>query len=118
MVHAYVRSYFSSFLALIVVCVFAVTWSNTWCILSRTENFSSPEEPHCVSIRNENRIYSAAENGRVPFVSANDVARVAFCALTNQQPHNTDHIILGPELFTYDEVQRILFENTLSRAFD
>jgi festuclavine dehydrogenase len=58
-----------------------------------------------LAIKNENKIYSAAGDGKIPFVSADDIARVAFRALTDKKPHNTEHIILGPELLTYDQVQ-------------
>ena len=47
--------------------------------------------------------------GRSPFVSAADVADVAFHALTDMEPHNTDYRILGPELLTYDEVSDPFF---------
>lgn len=46
----------------------------------------------------------------MPFVSAEDIAAVAFHALTDATPHNTDHLILGPELFSYDEVASLLSE--------
>lgn len=42
--------------------------------------------------------------GRIPFVSADDIADVAFTALVDEESHNTDHLILGPELLSYDEV--------------
>lgn len=68
------------------------------------ENFCCPGELQHTAIKDESKIYSAAGDGRVPFVSADDIARVAFHALTDEKPHNTDHIILGPELLTYDQV--------------
>lgn len=33
-----------------------------------------------------------------------DIAAVAFHALTDDNPHNTDIRVLGPELLTYDDV--------------
>jgi festuclavine dehydrogenase len=66
------------------------------------ENFS--EEEHMLSIRDEDRIITGTGEGKVPFVSADDIAAVAFHALTDEVPHNADHLILGPELWSYDEV--------------
>ncbi len=42
------------------------------------------------------------------FISADDIADVAVCALTDEKSHNTDHIITGPELLSYDDVRPIL----------
>jgi festuclavine dehydrogenase len=67
------------------------------------ENFSEMEHGH--SIRSEDRILTAAGEGKVSFVSADDIAAVAFRALTDEVLHNTDHLILGPELFSYDDVR-------------
>lgn len=67
-----------------------------------TENFS--EMQHMFSIRDEDKIITATGEGKVPFVSADDIAAVAFRALTDEVPHNADHLILGPELWSYDEV--------------
>jgi len=67
------------------------------------ENFS--EDPRFIhSIRNTRTIYTCAGDGRMPFVSLDDVSRVAFRALTDQKPHNCDHILLGPESLSHDQV--------------
>lgn len=55
-------------------------------------------------IRREDIIVSAARDGRIPWVSVDDIADVAFAALTDEESHNKDHIIVGPELLSYDEV--------------
>ncbi|KAL9108021.1 MAG: hypothetical protein Q9227_007126 [Pyrenula ochraceoflavens] len=55
------------------------------------------------TIRNNGWIRTATEDGRVPFVSCEDIAAVAYCALVEEKAHNTDHIILGPETLTYDD---------------
>ncbi|KAK0447798.1 hypothetical protein EV421DRAFT_1706445 [Armillaria borealis] len=70
------------------------------------ENFS--EQPNRKPVNLENKIYSATGDGKVPFVSAEDIAAVAFRALVDPQSHNTDHFIRGPELLSYDEVAEIL----------
>jgi len=79
--------------------------ASAWAVLRPTwfmQNFS--EGQHLASIRNESRIYSAAEDGRVPFVSADDVATVARLALTRDEPFNADFILTGSQTLSYDEV--------------
>lgn len=71
-------------------------------IMIFAENFS--EVGHLPTIRDQNQIISATGEGKIPFVSADDVAAVAFRALTDEAPHNTEHLILGPALWSYDEV--------------
>ncbi|KAK2772969.1 hypothetical protein FQN52_004803 [Onygenales sp. PD_12] len=80
-----------------------------WAVLRPSwfmENMS--EAQHLPSIKNENKIRTAANEGKIPFISADDIARVAFRALTDEVPHNTDHLIRGPELLSYDQVAEIL----------
>ncbi|KAB8073419.1 agroclavine dehydrogenase [Aspergillus leporis] len=72
------------------------------------ENFSSPQEPQRLAIRDENKLYSAAGDGRIPFVSADDIARVGFHALMDAGSSGKEYLILGPELLTYSEVASIL----------
>lgn len=57
-----------------------------------------------MTIKDEGKIYTACGDGKIPFVSAADIAAVAFHVLTDTKPHNTDYRVLGPELLTYDEV--------------
>ena len=66
------------------------------------ENYS--EDEHSYSIKGENKIYSAFGDGKIPFVNATDIAAVAFHALTDSEPPNTDYRVLGPELLTHDQV--------------
>lgn len=70
------------------------------------ENFSEMEHLH--TIREDNQIVTATGEGRVPFVSADDIAAVAFRALTDEVPHNKNHLILGPELWSFHEVRYII----------
>ncbi|KAI1801858.1 putative ergot alkaloid A [Daldinia bambusicola] len=72
------------------------------------ENFSSPNEPQNISIKTENKIYSATGDGKLPFVSADDIARVGFRGLTDKRLQNAEYVIIGPELLTYDDVAEIL----------
>ncbi|KAK4205228.1 hypothetical protein QBC40DRAFT_323156 [Triangularia verruculosa] len=65
---------------------------------------------HRESIKRESKIYSATEDGKIPWVSADDVAGVAVRALVGGEAMNTEWIVLGPELLSYDEVAKILTE--------
>lgn len=56
-------------------------------------------------IKDQGKVYSATGNGKAPFVSADDIAAVAYRALTDEKSHNTDYLILGPELLNLDEVR-------------
>lgn len=52
-----------------------------------------------------NKIFTACEDGLIPFISADDIAGVAFKALVDEESHNCDYKVLGPELLTYDQVR-------------
>ena len=66
-----------------------------------TENFGTT---FYQSIREQNEVYGVAKDGRVPFVSTEDIAQAAFDGLVSEQSPNKDYYIVGPELFSYDEV--------------
>lgn len=66
------------------------------------ENLS--EQQHLRTIRDEGAIYTATGKGKVPFCSADDIAAMAFHALTSAEAPNREFFILGPELLTYDDV--------------
>ncbi|KAF8189350.1 hypothetical protein BJ912DRAFT_1059180 [Pholiota molesta] len=67
-----------------------------------------------VPIRDGNHIFSATRDGRIPFVSADDIAEKAFEALTVEPSLNKDVLIFGPELLSFDEVAK-LFSSILGR---
>ncbi|KAK1832820.1 hypothetical protein QBC39DRAFT_347552, partial [Podospora conica] len=67
-------------------------------------------EAHVRSIRDESKIYSATGDGKIPWVSADDIAAVAVQVLTRGERANTEFLVLGPELLSYDDVARILSE--------
>lgn len=69
---------------------------------STIENLT--EEAPSSLIRNHDKIYTACGDGQIPFISATDIAAVAYRALTDPMSHNCDHRILGPELLIYDQV--------------
>lgn len=62
------------------------------------------------------RIFTACQDGEIPFVSADDIAEVAFRALTNEESFDCDLRVLGPELLTYDDVSALIHasEHTLT----
>lgn len=66
------------------------------------ENFA--ETYHKASITSEGKIYTAAGDGRKPFISARDIAAVAYRALIDEKSHDTDHLITGGESLSYDDV--------------
>ncbi|KAF9443848.1 hypothetical protein P691DRAFT_787425 [Macrolepiota fuliginosa MF-IS2] len=78
-------------------------------VLTFSENLG---EYQIHSIRDEDTFYSVWEDGKCPFVSAEDIAQAAFDILIGspeaQSRINNDFIIHGPELFTNDELARLL----------
>ena len=52
----------------------------------------------------ENVVYSATGDGKLPFISADDIAAVAYHALTDEKSHNKEHLALGPKLLSYGDV--------------
>jgi ergot alkaloid biosynthesis protein len=82
-----------------------------WAVLRPSwfmHNFS--EGQHLAAIRDEGVIYSATEDGRVPFISADDIAACAVAALTSPESLNRDVILTGPEGISYDTVARHIGE--------
>ncbi|APU17426.1 MULTISPECIES: nuclear transport factor 2 family protein [Actinoalloteichus] len=65
---------------------------------------------HAQSIRADSVITTAAGNGRVGFIDADDIARVGVEALLSPTPLNTDLILTGPAALSYDDVAAILTE--------
>ncbi len=59
---------------------------------------------HLPSVHDERAIYSATEDGRVPFIDAQDIACVAVKALTNRHVENGELLLTGPNTLTYDNV--------------
>ena len=67
------------------------------------ENFAV-QPNHVESIKNEGKVYSATGDGKIPWVSADDIAAVAVQTLTMAEAPNTEYLVLGPELLSYDDV--------------
>jgi ergot alkaloid biosynthesis protein len=82
-----------------------------WAVLRPSwfmQNFS--EGQHLAVIRDEGVIYSATEDGRIPFIDAEDIAASAVAALTGPAALNRDFILTGPDPITYDAVARHISE--------
>jgi uncharacterized protein YbjT (DUF2867 family) len=82
-----------------------------WAVLRPSyfmQNFTEPSHGHGHSLRHSGNIYTAAGDGKIGFVDADDIAAVGFHALTDKEPHNREHIITGPESLTYDDVARVI----------
>ncbi|KAF4616950.1 hypothetical protein D9613_008547 [Agrocybe pediades] len=60
------------------------------------------------SIRDSNEIVSAAGDGRIPFISNEDIAQAAFDTLVSEASPNRDYYLVGPELYSYDEAVALL----------
>ncbi|KAK0457596.1 uncharacterized protein EV420DRAFT_1629870 [Desarmillaria tabescens] len=65
---------------------------------------------HIGSIKGQNTIVSACGDGKIGFISADDIADLAVSALTDKKSHNTDHVLVGPQLLSYDDAAAIFTE--------
>jgi uncharacterized protein YbjT (DUF2867 family) len=85
-----------------------------WAVLRPSwfmQNFTG-EHPVAVGIRERGEIVTATGQGRVGFVDAGDIAAVAVHALLDSQPHNTDHLITGPNALSYADAATLITEAT------
>ncbi|RDG36559.1 NmrA family NAD(P)-binding protein [Streptomyces corynorhini] len=85
-----------------------------WAVLRPSwfmQNFTGAHA-HAATIRESGTIRTAAGDGRVGFVDADDIAAVAVRALTDAQAPDADAILTGPEALSYDDVARIITEVT------
>lgn len=70
------------------------------------------QHPHVETINMQNLIISATGQGKIGFVDVNDIAEVGVRALIDVNPHNTEHIITGPDILSYNEVGQIISDVT------
>lgn len=80
-----------------------------WAVLRPSwfmQNFTG-DHPAGVGVRT-GEIVSATADARVAFVDAGDIAAVAGHALTDEVPHNTAHVLTGPESVSYAEAAEII----------
>jgi uncharacterized protein YbjT (DUF2867 family) len=83
--------------------------ADDWAVLAPSafmQNFS--EGPYMASIRDEDTFYSNTGEGRVPFISTDDIARAAFAALTAPAALNADFTLTGGEAISYDRVAELI----------
>jgi len=60
----------------------------------------------------DGEIVTATGDARVAFVDAADIAAVAVHALTDEEPHNAEHVLTGPEALSYAEAAEIIAAHT------
>jgi uncharacterized protein YbjT (DUF2867 family) len=65
---------------------------------------------HAHSIRERGEIVTATGDGRTGFIDAADIAAVAAHALTDPTPHNTDHLLTGPQALSYADIATTITE--------
>ncbi|WJK32705.1 ergot alkaloid biosynthesis protein [Solwaraspora sp. WMMA2065] len=84
-----------------------------WAVLSPSwfmQNFVAEHHHHGASIRRDGEIVTATGDGRVAFIDAADIAAVAVRASTDPVPHNTEHLLTGPQAHSYTEVAATVSE--------
>ncbi len=84
-----------------------------WAVLRPSwfmQNFTG-DHPVAAGVR-AGEIVTGTGDGRVGFVDAADIAAVAARALMDPVPHNTDHVITGPEALSYADAAAIITEVT------
>ena len=57
-------------------------------------------------IRDSSTLSSAFGDGKMPFISCDDIAEGAFDMFAAEVPPNTDRLVLGPKLYSMDEVSK------------
>ncbi|WP_063644250.1 hypothetical protein [Streptomyces violaceusniger] len=83
-----------------------------WAVLRPSWFMQNFTGDHAVAhaIRGDGEIVTATGDGKVAFVDATDIAAVATRALLDDRPHNTDHVITGPEALGYAEAAHMVTE--------
>ncbi|ROO51920.1 uncharacterized protein YbjT (DUF2867 family) [Micromonospora sp. Llam0] len=83
-----------------------------WAVLRPSwfmQNFVG-EHPHAHSILRDGEIVTATGAGRVAFIDVADIAAVAVRVLTDSTPHNTEHLLTGPQAHSYADVAAMISE--------
>ena len=83
-----------------------------WAVLRPSWFMQNFVGQHATGIRERGEIITATGEGRVAFVDAADIAAVAARALLDPVPHNTDHLITGPEALSYAGAAAIITDTT------
>lgn len=79
-----------------------------WIVVRPTWFIENLREYQIESIKDQDTIFSVWEDGKVPFVSAEDISELVYERLSDWKTWNYDVIIHGPELFTNDQVADLL----------
>ncbi|RSD13672.1 NmrA family NAD(P)-binding protein [Amycolatopsis eburnea] len=84
-----------------------------WAVLRPSWFMQNFTGEHLVAqgVRN-GEVVTATGDGRVAFVDAADIAAVAVRALTDAEPHNTEHVLTGPGALSYSEATSIIAART------
>ncbi|MET9679246.1 NmrA family NAD(P)-binding protein [Streptomyces coeruleorubidus] len=85
-----------------------------WAVLRPSwfmQNFTGTHA-HARSIREDGTLWTATGSGRVGFVDADDIAAVAFHALTDDRSPDTDLVLTGPEALSHDDIAALVTEVT------
>ncbi|YCA42034.1 ergot alkaloid biosynthesis protein [Bacillus sp. JZ8] len=83
--------------------------ASEWAVLQPSyfmQNFIGIQ--HGDSIKNSGEIVTSTGEGKVGFIDADDIAEVGVHALIDEIPHNTNHLITGPEALSYNEAANII----------
>ncbi|KAF7327081.1 NAD(P)-binding protein [Mycena kentingensis (nom. inval.)] len=75
-----------------------------FCVLRPSYFFENFLQFYSDTIRERDEVVSATEDGRIGFVSTEDIAEVAFHALVDPEIKHKEPIIVGPELLSYDQI--------------
>jgi len=82
-----------------------------WAVLRPSwfmQNFT--EGVHFPTIRDEDAIYSATEDGRIAFIDAGEIASAAASLLLAPTAPNRDFVLTGPCAISYDEAATLISE--------
>lgn len=79
------------------------------------QNFTGTH-PVAESIRTTGEFVTATGTGRVPFIDAGDIGRVAAHLLAAPKAKGAEHLLTGPVALTYDEAAAIVSEVTGRRV--
>ena len=63
---------------------------------------------HLPAIIQEGCIYSATQDGRVPFIDAADIAAVAVRTLVDPDLESGERVLTGPEALSYDDAADLI----------
>lgn len=86
-----------------------------WTVLQPSwfmQNFVDERHHHGASLKHDGLLVTATGEGRVGFVDARDIAEVAVRALADERPHDTAHVITGPQALSYGDLVAVLSQVT------